>query len=763
MTSRKDIPRIGWPVPRADASDKVSGRERYAADYYGRDFVWAGVKRAGVPHARLLNIHLEDARKLKGIVAVLTCRDVPGSNRQGIIYKDHPVLVDSKIRYCGDAVALVVAESKEVLNEALSLITFDFEALPGVFDPEEALKEDAPKVHEDNPEGNILRAVSIQVGKTETAFVECDAIVEGVFDLPYQEHAYLETETGWAYVEEDGTLVIVASTQTPFRDRLEVGPALGLDPERIRVIAPYLGGAFGGKDGVTVQSFLGLAALHANGKPVKMWWDREESFLAGVKRLPARLYYRFGAKHDGTFHALECRLYFNAGAYSSLCGEIMTLAVEHAGGAYRIPNTSIKGWCVYTNNPVGGPFRGFGVPQVTAAIEQMVDMLAEKLGIDRLKIRLQNALRRGDKNGIGITLTHSTGAVECLELLSRHPLYTYVEGWKRSAGPFKRRGVGIACLSHAMGYPAVVPDYANAKVELTRAGKILICVGVVDMGQGNASTCLQIVGDLLNQSVSEMQLILPDTQKTLPSGSASASRCTYTYGNALIGAAEELRRRILEEACSHFAGRRTDEFVLVPGRVRHVPTEREISLAEIASLFNNAERISINKFTAPVAKEGLHTIYLGPHIIFSYGAHLACIEMDELTGEIEVKKYLAVTDAGKVLNPQVYEQQIQGGIAQGLGYVLNEDFIVEKGQGLTPDLSTYIIPTALDMPEMVSIPVEIEEQTGPFGLKGVGEVSINGPLPAVSNGVVDACGIRIFRYPLTAERVLTALEEARRS
>jgi len=314
-----------------------------------------------------------------------------------------------------------------------------------------------------------------------------------------------------------------------------------------------------------------------------------------------------------------------------------------------------------------------------------------------------------------------------------------------------------------MGYPAAVPDYANAKVQLTHEGKILIYVGVVDMGQGNASTCLQIAGDILGQNDSEMQLVLPDTQNTLPSGSAAASRCTYTYGNALIGAAEELKRRILGKACCHFEVRGTDEFILMPGRVRHVPTEREISLEAIASLLDDTGRICVYKFTAPVAKEGLDAIYLGPHIIFSYGAHIACVEVDELTGEIEVKGYVAVTDAGRVLNPQVYEQQIQGGIAQGLGYALNEDFIVEKGRGLTPDLSTYIIPTALDVPEMVSIPLGIDELTGPFGLKGVGEISINGPLPAVSNGLADACGVRIFRSPLTAERVLRALDEGKSS
>jgi CO/xanthine dehydrogenase Mo-binding subunit len=287
-----------------DALSKVTGQEKYAADYYSPNFVWAGVKRAGVPHARLKSIAVEAARKLPGVLCVLTHKDVPGSNRQGIIFKDQPVLVDTKIRHYGDAIALVLAEDKPTLNKALRLISFDYEPLPAIFDPEKAL-EGAPFVHEDHPEGNLMQHISVAVGDVKEAFLECSTVIEGCFEVPFQEHAYLETEAGWAYLAQDGRLVIVASTQTPFRDRFEIASALGLDIDKIRVIAPYLGGAFGGKDGLTVQSLLGLAALNSQGRPVKMWWDREESFLAGVKRLPSRISYRLGAKADGTLHSLE--------------------------------------------------------------------------------------------------------------------------------------------------------------------------------------------------------------------------------------------------------------------------------------------------------------------------------------------------------------------------------------------------------------------------------------------------------------------------
>ena len=754
---------IGRPVPRADAWNKVRGEEKYAADYYGPNFVWAGVKRADVAHARLKSIDTEAARELPAVLAVLTHKDITGSNRQGIIRKDQPVLVDSKIRHRGDAIALVLAEDKTTLEKALRLITFDYEPLPAVFTPEEALEERAALVHEGNPNGNLMQQISVAVGDVEKSLPECAVWVEAQFEVPYQEHAYLETEAGWSYLGEDGELVIVASTQAPFRDRFEIAPALGLDMKKIRVIAPYLGGAFGGKDGVSVQCLLGLAALHSEGRPVKMWWDRKESFTAGVKRLPAKMYYRLGAKADGTLHTLECKLYFDTGPYGHLSAEIMALAVEHAGGPYRIPHTRIQGWCVYTNNPPGGPFRGFGVPQVTAAMEQMIDMLAARLKMDPLQFRRQNVVRRGDRNCIGVTLIHSTGALDCLETLAGHSLWRQRSSWKESAQPFKRRGVGLASLVHGSGYGPVVPDYANAKVELTEEGKIRVFCGVSDMGQGNASTCLQIAGAILGQNGSSMELVLPDTERSLPSGSASSSRCTYTYGNALIGASHELKKRLSERASVLLMAASGDGFALIPGRIRHLSSGKEISLSHLARSMDPSERTCTYYYRAPVAAEkidvcGSSDVIGLPHILFSYAAHLAYVEVDELTGEIEVKEYVAVSDCGRVINPQIYEQQIQGGIGQGLGYALKEDFIVESGKAMTPDLSTYILPTALDMPEMVSIPVEIDESTGPFGLKGVGEISISGPLPAVANALADACGVRVFRSPLTAEKVLKALE-----
>jgi len=757
---------IGVAVVRSDAHEKVTGQTKYAADYYSRNMLWAGVKRAGVPHARLQGIETDRAAQVPGVVRILTHKDISGPNRQGVIRKDQPVLVDDKVRHCGDAVALVIAETKTSLRNALDLIALDLAPLPAVTNAEQALEKDSPLVHEDNAEGNVLLKGDLKIGAGQEAEKECDVVLEACFETPRQEHAYLETEAGWACVDEDGKLSIVCSTQTPFRDRMELAEALGLDSSRIRIIAPYLGGAFGGKDGVTVQSLLALAAMNSGGRPVKMWWDREESFLSGTKRHCARMYYRLGAKSDGSLHLLEVRLYLDTGPYDHLGGVVLALALEHAGGPYRIPNAVLKGWAVYTNNPIGGAFRGFGVPQVTAAMEQMIDMLAAKLEMDPLEIRLKNAVKRGAKNCVGKTLVSSTGAVECLETLSKHQLWKGREAWKSAAGQFKHRGVGIASVMQASGYGPVVPDVANAKIELTTAGRIRVYCGVVDMGQGNAGTNLQIAGSILGQDSCNMELILPDTDLTLPSGSASASRCTYTFANALIGAAEILKERILQRSADMLMARGAEELALVPGGVRRLTDGRELSLEFLAQFLNDSERVVTYRFRAPIAPdhvtldEGLR-LHGMPHTLFSYGAHLAWIEIDELTGQVDVKRYLAVSDCGKVINPETYEQQIHGGIAHGLGLALSEDFEAVDGKIMTPDLMTYIIPTASDLPKIDSVPVEIYEPTGPFGLKGVGEIATNGPLPAIANAVADALGIRVFRFPLTPERILEALKNKR--
>jgi CO/xanthine dehydrogenase Mo-binding subunit len=758
------IPRPGSPFPRQDALHKVTGQERFAVDHYGPDLVWAGVKRAGLPHARLRKIERSKAEKLPGVLAILTHQEVKGSNRQGIIRKDQPVLIDDKARYSGDAVALVLARDRAVLSEALDLVHVEWEPLPAVFELAEALGTDAPVLHEDHPGKNILLQGEILKGKGVGGFEEAPVVAEAIFEFPCQEHAYLETETGTAILKDDGYLELTVSTQTPFRDRFEMAEALGWEVEKIRIIAPYCGGAFGGKDGITVQSLLALAALHCPGRLIKMWWDREESFLVSAKRHPARLEYRLGAKTDGTFEALEARLYYDTGPYDHLGGAVMTLGLEHAGGPYRIPHVRLAAWAVYTNNALSGAFRGFGVPQSNGAMEQMVDVLAEKLGLDPLELRRRNALRMGDVNPVGVTLQNTCAFSECLDTLAAHPLWQEGPSWKTQAPPSKRRGIGLASVMHGMGYGPIIPDVARAKLELTEEGRFRIYAGVVDMGQGNASTYLQMAGHLLNQEATGLEVVLPDTDRTCPSGSASASRTTYTFGRALIRAAEELKENVFRQAATCLGLDGMADLELLPGRVRHRSTGRECPLTDMGRTLEEAKRTVIQTFQSPVCQEiptadenlRLHGL---PHLIFSYGIHLVYVEVDTLTGRVEVKKYLSVTDCGPVLNRQLYEQQMQGGIAQGLGYALYEDFKIKQGRVQTPNLATYILPLSLDLPDMEILAVENPEPSGPFGLKGAGEIAMDGPLPAVANAVARAIGRRCYTAPITAEKVIGLLDE----
>jgi CO/xanthine dehydrogenase Mo-binding subunit len=753
---------IGSAQPRLDALSKACGAERFSTDHYPPDLLWAGAKRAGIPHGLIREIDTAQASSLPGVHLVLTRADVPGTNRQGIVHKDMPVLCGTTVRHAGDPVALVVAENRDILRRALDLIRMVIDPLPEVCDLDAALADGAPLLHAGHG-SNLLLSAEIIKGDAETSLKNCDVILEETFFTPSQAHAFLETENGVARVDENGVLHLTVSTQAPFRDRFEIGHALGLAPWKIHIESPFLGGGFGGKDGATVQCLLGLAALRLPGRSIKMWWDREESFLAGYKRHAARMQYTLGATADGMLKALRCRLWYDTGAYAHLGGEIMELGMEHAAGPYRIDNMDCKGWCVYTNNPVAGAFRGFGVAQVSFAFEGMMDRLADRLGRDRLDLRRQNALVRGDRNCAGVTLTTSTGMSECLRRLREHELWTKRQDWKKTAPRFTRRGVGVAAVFNGMGYGRGLADNAIAKIELTPEGNFTIYSGVTDMGQGNASTYAQIAGEMLCQDAGRLHVIQPDTELAHPSGSASAGRTTYTFGKALIQACELMASKLIRRAALALMIDEPGGFTLVPGAVRHLPSGREVSLSAMGTMLPRDDRLCVSEYLMPVSREVPDTgkdFALGfPHLIFPYAAHLVRIEIDELTGAIRVCDYVAVTDGGRILNPQNFHQQIEGGVAQGLGFALMEDFGVTNGRITTRDLSTYLIPTSMDLPDTRSLAAETLEHSGPFGMKGVGEVGLNGPLPAVASALSDALGAYAVRAPITPETVLQLLAD----
>jgi CO/xanthine dehydrogenase Mo-binding subunit len=751
-------------TPRFDAPAKIAGRERYAADLYPEGLLWAGVKRSGVPHGRILGLDTAPALALPGVLGVYTHADVPGANRQGIVHKDMPVLAEDVVRHAGEPVALVLAEDKAALAAALAALEPRIEPLPGVFDPLKALAPDAPLVHAGRAQGNLLASALLEQGDVDTALDRCHAVVRAEFHWPMQAHAFLETENGVAWLEPDGQLTLVVSTQAPFRDRQEISLALGLPMERIRLQAPQLGGAFGGKDGVTVQCLLALAALKAGGRPVKMHWSMEEHFLAGYKRHAARLHYRLGALRDGSLHALDAVIHYDTGAYAHLGGEIMALGLEHATGPYRIPHVRIQGHCVYTNNPVAGAMRAFGVPQVAAAVEQLVDMLAHTLGQDPLLLRRQNALRPGDTAVSGVRVENSAGLLQCLDAVAAHPLWQEGQTWASAAPQGKKRGLGLAAVFHAMGYGRNVPDCATAKIALLESGALRIWSGVPDMGQGNAAAYVHLAASTLDQPQELFELVQPDTRHCHYSGSSAASRTTSTFGNALLLAAAELRRRLLHRAGIFLFVNDPDELELRPGVVAHPPTARELPLSRLAALMHPEERTCLADFRAPSPKEppatGKEVAFGYPHPHFAHAVHLARVEVDELTGTVRVLDYLTATEAGKILDRQRFEQQVQGGVAQGLGHALFEHCRAERGRLIARDLDTYLLPTSLDLPQMTCLLVETAAEHTPLGLKGVGEIGCCGPLPAVANALAQALGVRILTAPLTGERVLRARDTA---
>jgi len=750
-------------IPRADALQKAVGAERYSADVTPPGCLWAGARRAGAAHALLTGLDLTAARATPGVVAVLSRSDVPGTNRQGIVHKDQPVLCGERVRHRGDPVALVVAESREALALALSRIKPEFSPLPGVFDPAAALGPDAPLVHPGRPDGNLLAYGLVEKGDAPTALDDCAVTVSGEFFTPMQDHVFLELPNGTARVTPAGVLDMIVSTQAPFRDRFEIAHALGLNPWNIRVRAPYLGGGFGGKDGATVQCLLALAALNAGGRWVKMVWDREETFLAGYKRHAAVIRLTLGADADGALRALSGSLLFDAGPYAHLSGEIMALGLEHAGGPYRIPHARLEGSCAYTNNPVGGAFRGFGVLQAGFAIERLMDDLAVRLGRDPAGLRLQNALGRGEANAIGVIPEPGAGADDCLNAVLEHPAWTGREAWKRQAPPFTRRGVGVTTMQNAMGYGRGLPDAAAAKLEMTKQGTFRIYNSVPDMGQGNASAFVTLAAQALHQAPEAFALVQPDTRHCLPAGSSSASRTTYTFGNALLGACRAMEAKLRARAALVLLCDDPARLVLSPGQAADPATGAAVPLARLGALLPRDDRLCVDQFVMPVVENPPDTgrqFKLGfPHRFYSHGACLCAVEIDELTGRVRLARCVVSVACGRVLSRQGVEQQIQGAAAQGIGLALFEDPALKDGCLGAGDLSRYLIPTALDLPDVECLIVPDDEPTGPLGLRGMGEVGVHGPGPAIAQALFDAAGIWVAHLPVAPEDILAALGE----
>jgi CO/xanthine dehydrogenase Mo-binding subunit len=747
---------VGRTVMRRDGDGKVTGDTKFFSDMALPNMLWGIVLRSRYPHALIKRIDTSRAGKHPGVVAVLTHRDVPGRNGFGIVVPDQPVLCKDKVRYLGDAIAVVAAETKEAAEEAVSLIKVDYEPLPLVTDPVAALNPNAPKVHE---KGNLFRRGHVVRGDVEAAFREPAVVVENTYQTGRQMHMYLELESGIAYVDKDERLVVYAGGQSPYRDQMQISRALGIPPEKIRVISTPVGGAFGGKEEITVQIHLALLAMRTK-RPVKMVWSREESGIAGLKRHPMRIEMKTAADKRGQLIANKVRIYSDTGAYASLGSTVLDVAIECSCGPYRIPNVDIEGFCVYTNNGVAGAFRGFGAPQVNFAIETQVDLIAEKLGIDRLTIRKTNVLRDGQEGPFG-KVRGSVGVYDTIVKAEKSELWVNRESYKLGhSKPWSRRGVGVSVAQKGFGFGAL-PDFAAASIELTPTGKFLVGVSCPEIGQGNTTAYAQIAAEALRCMIDDVYVASADSSLTPDSGTSSASMSMVRGGNAILAAAPKMLALLIENA-SELLGLPREELYCEGNAVRSRVRKDKIATYERIAAYmhrnRKASRVEAG-YTVPRVDRPVEGSIEIPHWSYMYATALALVEVDPLTGATKVLRFELYPECGRIINPQSFVGQCEGAVAQGLGYALVEDTVFENGRPKNFNFTTYIVPTMVEVPEIVVDPVETYEPIGPYGAKGAGEIGIVPVASAISNAIYDAVGTRLFQIPAIPERVFGALKE----
>jgi CO/xanthine dehydrogenase Mo-binding subunit len=713
---------------------------------------WGKIARVGVASARIIRIDTQAAEALDGVMAVVTAKDVPGLNGYGIILEDQEVFSNERIRFEGDAVAGVVATTPALAEEAAKLIKIEYEETPGVYNVDEAIRIDAPKVHDS---GNVLLHGVVKHGDVQGAFRSAAVVVEESYELPMQEHAYLETEGGIAEYK-DGEMSVFVGSQYPWQDQRQLCKILDMDKEQVHVVSDPVGGAFGGRESLTIQAQLAVMALKVDG-PVKMVNSREESIITSWKRHPMRITMKTAADAEGVITANQVRIYSDTGAYAGLGKEVLGYSIEHACGAYRVKNVDIEGYSLYTNNAPACAMRAFGVAQSTFAMESQVEMLADKLGMDPLQMRLTNGLVQGDVAPFGHTLRYSMGTIPTLKKAAEVDLWLNREKHKAVATkPWKKRGVGIATEIQAIGIGQGAPDFGAADLVLTGAGRLSLGVGCPDIGQGNNMVFRQMAAELLGCDLAHMDIIQADTKRTPDAGVTAASRTTYTVGNAVVLAAntfkEELKTFAQEQWGQDIDILYVADGITVDGRVH--------SYQELASLAGELGRsVSAHgHFDMPEAgyDSPLHGL---PHIMFGAATHVAMVEVDTLTGQVELIRSVVIPDTGRTINIQGVEGQAEGGTLMGMGYALMESVISEKGHILSDNLNTYLIPTAMDIPEVETYPVEEVEETGPFGAKGIGEAVCAAATPAIINAIYDAVQVRIKKLPANPEAILTALVE----
>ncbi len=732
---------VGARLPRVDGMAKITGTDRFGADGVPADALWIRVVRS--PHARA-RFQLGDLAPLRArLTAVLTSADVP-FNGYGIYpdIKDQPVLADGEVRYRGEAVLALVGERAVVAAIRDDEIPIAWRPEEPVLGVEAATAPDAPLVQGDRPR-NLLLEGGVKRGDATGAFASCAAVVEGVFETAFVEHAYIEPEAGWARRVGD-RIEVHATTQTPYMDRDEIANVMRLKPEAVRVVPTACGGGFGGKLDLSVQPLIVLAAWKL-GRPVALVYTRPESMAASTKRHPARVAAKFGCDASGRLVACDVRATFDTGAYASWGPTVANRVPVHAMGPYAMPHVRSWGEAFFTNGPPAGAFRGFGVPQAAIAHEAMMDALADRLGIDRLEFRHRNALRVGDTTATGQVLAHSAGLPQCLEALRPHwdKALSQAQAFNATSSVV-RRGVGIGCMWYGIGNTSM-SNPSHMRVGLSAAGILTLYNGAVDIGQGSNTIMTQIAADALGLPVAQFELVAGDTDLTTDAGKTSASRQTFVSGKAAEKAGLDLRQQILR-----LANAGPDATLSLDGAVLTVADGRAVRTLDLAIVGPLMGEGVFDPPTTPLDADGQGI----PYATYAFAAQMAEVEVDTELGTVKVLRIVAAHDVGKAINPTLVEGQIQGGVAQGLGLALMEEYL----PGRTENLHDYLIPTVGDVPPIECILIEDREPLGPSGAKGVGEPGLVPTAPAILGAVHHATGVRATRVPLLPHRLREAIQ-----
>ena len=754
----QDLTHVGKSVPRPDAVAKAIGTAKFTDDLHFEGMLYARVLRAGVPSAILRSLDVSKAEALPGVVKILTANDLQHEKNHGVYKKDWPILVgiDERVRYQGDAIALVAAESQAIADEAIQLIQPDYEPRPVVSNPHQAREESAEKLHE---QGNLLKHIHFNKGDLQVGFAEADVIVEHTFSTPFMEHLFMEPECSTAVPLEDGGLDLFVGSQIPFDDRRQVAEATGLPLEKVRVRGQKTGGAFGGKEDISGQIHASLLAM-ATRKPVKLLFTRRESMLVHPKRHATSIKLRLGAKKDGTLTAVQTELYGDTGAYASLGVPVMTRATTHSCGPYIIPHSHADCYAMYTNNPPAGAFRGFGVVQAAFGIESAIDMLAKELNIDPMAMRKKNCLHIGSTTNTGHFLTESVGLPECLDAISN---------WWAENGisdPFQPQTEeisgqnlitcwGLACGFKNTGLGTGADDSSGVILKLLPAGRLQIKSGASEVGQGMVTTLQLIAAEVLNILPDNINVYLMDTQLTLDGGPTTASRQTYVTGNAVRQAANLLHERILDLLSKQFGVDRTAIQLTAEGAAW---AEGKSSWQQIHDLLKQTPQGLEVEFRYHAPETFPLDVGGRIHVAYGFAVQAVKVGINPETGEVKALQVVAANDAGRIINPLGFASQVEGGVIMGIGHALMEEFKVDEGVIKSDRIARYDVPRMQDLPEITSIIVESKTSEGPFGAKGVGELVCVPTPPAITNAIYHAIGLRIDGLPVTKEKVKDWLE-----